>query len=124
MPRLLCVLLFCVFQQIDGDNAAASCGNFMQDWCPSVKPQSSAAPYALNVSDEDGNFNQRSWRSPTYGSETVQTGSYHTMLLLCAGVVSFEVGDSFVDKIYAISYSLAIFIVRKQSWSMSDVVDV
>ena len=80
MLRLLCVLLFCVFQPIDGDDADISCGNFMQDWYPNVQPQSSVAPYALNVSDENGKFTQWSWRSPTYGSKTVQTGWYHTML--------------------------------------------
>ena len=72
MLRLLCVLLFCVVQPIDGNNAAVSCGNFMQDWYPGVNPQSSVAPYALNVSDENGDFS----RLPAYGSNTVQTGSY------------------------------------------------
>jgi len=38
--RVLCVfLLFCVVQPIDGNNAAVSCGNFMQDWYPGVNPQ-------------------------------------------------------------------------------------
>lgn len=67
------MLLFSVFQPIDGDDADISCGNFMQDWYPSVQPQSSVAPYAVNVSGENGNFNQWSWRSPTYGSKSVQT---------------------------------------------------
>ena len=76
MLRLLVsVLLFCVVQPIDGENAAASCGNFMQDWYPGVEPRSSVAPYALNVSDENGDFSRGSWRTPTYGSKTVQTGS-------------------------------------------------
>lgn len=72
MLRLLCVWLFCVTQPVEGDNAAVSCGYFMQDWYPSVKPQSSVAPYALSVSDENGYFRQWSRRSPTYGSKTVQ----------------------------------------------------
>ncbi|XP_078370417.1 uncharacterized protein LOC144654206 isoform X2 [Oculina patagonica] len=45
----------------------------MKDWYPSVKPQSSAASFILNVSDENGNFSKCSWRFPTYGSKTVQT---------------------------------------------------
>lgn len=95
MLRLLCVLFFSIVQPIDGDNAAVSCGNFMQDWYPGVKPQSSVAPYALNVSDENGGFSQWSWRSPTYGSKTVQTGSYNTMLVQCYLCECFE--NSFVD---------------------------
>ena len=75
--------LFCVPQLIDGDNAAVSCADFMQDWYPSViKPQSSLAPYTLYVSDENDNFSQWSWRSPTYGSKTVQTGSYHSICVM------------------------------------------
>ncbi len=74
---LPCVLVFCTFQPVHCDNAAASCGNFMKDWYPSVKPQSSAASFILNVSDENGNFSKCSWRFPTYGSKTVQTGTNH-----------------------------------------------
>ena len=80
--KLLYVLLFCVFQPINGDDEDISCGNFMQDWYPSGQPQTSVTPYALNVSDENGNFTQWSWRSPTYGSKTIQTGSYHTRSML------------------------------------------
>lgn len=78
MVRLLCVLVLCAFQQVNCDNTAASCGNFTKDWYPSVEAQSSAAPYALNVSDTSGKFSLHSWRYPSYhGSKTVQTGSYH-----------------------------------------------
>ena len=78
MVGFLCVLVLCAFQQVLCDNASASCGNFTQDWYPSVKPQSSAAPYVLNVSDENGEFSLQSWRYPSYhGSKTAQTGSYH-----------------------------------------------
>ena len=93
MLRSLCVWLFCVTQPLEGDNAAVSCGDFMQDWYPSVKPQSSVAPYALSISDKNGYFRQWSRRSPTYGSKTVQIGSYHS---ICARVFSTALLISFM----------------------------
>ena len=88
MLRLLCVLpLFCVVQPNYGNNAAVSCGNFMRDWYPGVNPLSSVAPYALNISDENGDFS----RLPGYGTNTVQTGSY----------LSHDVGSSlFVHAVF------------------------
>ena len=90
MLEILCVLVLCALQHVHCDNAAASCGNFMKDWYPSIQPQSSDAPYMLNVSDANGNFSQWSWRFPTYGSETglVQTGLF---LILMYCVVNLKV---------------------------------
>lgn len=54
----------------------------MKDWYPNVEPQSSVAPYALNVSDEGDKFNMYSWRDPTYGPKTVQTGLCQIQVVL------------------------------------------
>lgn len=71
----LFVMVLCAFQEgnCHESHETTSCGNFMKDWFPGVSPQSAAAPYVLNVSDSDGNFDVSSWKEPRYDSERVQT---------------------------------------------------
>jgi len=46
----------------------------MKDWFPNIAPQTSEAPYVLNVSsDENDKFNTQSWKEPRYFGG-VQTG--------------------------------------------------
>ena len=69
---LLYTALLCAFQVANCE--IASCGNFTKDWFPNVAPQSSVAPYVLNVSDADVNFTVWSWKHSEYRKEGVQTG--------------------------------------------------
>jgi len=61
----------------DNDSEITSCGNFMKDWFPNIAPQTSVAPYVLNISSEfNDKFNTQSWKEPRYGYG-VQTGLLH-----------------------------------------------
>ena len=78
LHALLFAVLLCASQEVncDNDNEIASCGNFIKDWFANVQPQTSAAPYVLNVSDSTGKFGMMSWKEPKYASEGVQTGLF------------------------------------------------
>ena len=49
---LYVVLSLCAFNEgiCANDSKIGSCGNFMKDWFPNIAPQTSVAPYVLNVS--------------------------------------------------------------------------
>ena len=73
---LYVVLSLCAFNEgiCDNDSIIASCGNFMKDWFSNIAPQTSVAPYVLNVSSDDNDkFNTQSWKDPRY-FVGVQTG--------------------------------------------------